>query len=441
MQVTNLQFEISVATNGFNALSILRYIVTYCLFLIASFLGLPFDNTNNDQQDIPNIQPGREGDIEFIKENMDPDLKEFIEKQDNMLSNLSSVQAKELGKGLGSDDSKVTALDEESKLLSNEEPDWSSNNSGTESASYPKKPKKNKETSLNKNKSMVNINNTANSTKTDNNKNASIVTFFETSNMTNPREKNDKMEQLTNKIKQSKLKPGKELKLHSSKTKPNVTEAPTVSSGYENLTLNETNAESFDYDPQDGTANQGFKNELEQPQHGRIWGEDWDENLPENDESDFSEEFYNKVGKEIEEDNGNNDQNFKSQNFPFKLYPRLNENEKSIYSATTEAGHYQPYQQSWYDLQAKAIDNDDIAVEQRETDAINQSIMPYGEAEDPIYGGSLKKTTENHKKPRRKHNVFTRGNHKKEFSTEKRKFKNQKIQWNATRRTIMIGKI
>ena len=424
MQGTNLQFEISVVHSKI-------YLITHCFFFIASLLGLPFDNTNNDQQGIPNIQPSREGDIEFIKENMDPDLGEFIEKQGDMLSNLSSVQAKELGKGLGIDDSKVTALDEESKLLSNEEPDWSSNNSGIGSASYPQKPKKNKETFLNKNKLMANINNTANSTKTDNNKNASIVTFFKTSNMTNPRENNEKMKQLTNNIKQ----------LHGNKTKPNVTETSAVSSGYENLTLNEAAAENFDYDPQDGTTNQGFKNELEQPQHGRIWGEDWDKNLPENDESDFSEEFYNNVGKEIQEDNENNDQNFKSQTFPFKLYPRLNDHEKSIYSAMTEAGHYQPYQQSWYDLQAKAIDNDDIAVEQREMDAINQSIMPYGEADDPIYGGSLKKTTENHKESKKKHNVFTRENHKKGFNIEKRKFKNQKIQWNATRRTIMIGKI
>lgn len=368
---------------------------------------------------------------------MDPDLAEFIKKQDDMLSNLSSVQAKELGKGLGTDDSKVTALDEESKLLSNEEPEWSSNNSGIGSASYPKIPKNNKEISLHKNKSMVNINNTANSTKTDNNRNASNVTIFKTYGMTNPGENNEKIEQLTNKIKQSKQKPGKELKLYTNKTRPNITEASTVSSGYENLTLNEAASESFDYDPQDGTTNQGFKNELEQPQHGKIWGEDWDENLPENDESDFSEEFYNNVGKEIQEDN----ENFKSQNFPFKLYPRLNDHEKSVYSAMTEAGYYQPYQQSWYDLQAKAIDNDDIAVEQREMDAINQSIMPYGEAEDPIYGGSLKKTTGNHKKSKRKHNVFTQGNYKKGFSIEKRKFKNQKIQWNATRRTIMIGKI
>lgn len=416
---------------------ILRYINNACFFLIASLLGLPFDNTNNDQQGIPNIQPSREGDIEFVKENMDPDLAEFIKKQDDMLSNLSSVQAKELGKGLGTDDSKVTALDEESKLLSNEEPEWSSNNSGIGSASYPKIPKNNKEISLHKNKSMVNINNTANSTKTDNNRNASNVTIFKTYGMTNPGENNEKIEQLTNKIKQSKQKPGKELKLYTNKTRPNITEASTVSSGYENLTLNEAASESFDYDPQDGTTNQGFKNELEQPQHGKIWGEDWDENLPENDESDFSEEFYNNVGKEIQEDN----ENFKSQNFPFKLYPRLNDHEKSVYSAMTEAGYYQPYQQSWYDLQAKAIDNDDIAVEQREMDAINQSIMPYGEAEDPIYGGSLKKTTGNHKKSKRKHNVFTRGNYKKGFSIEKRKFKNQKIQWNATRRTIMIGKI
>ena len=420
-----------------STLLILRYINNACFFLIASLLGLPFDNTNNDQQGIPNIQPSREGDIEFVKENMDPDLAEFIKKQDDMLSNLSSVQAKELGKGLGTDDSKVTALDEESKLLSNEEPEWSSNNSGIGSASYPKIPKNNKEISLHKNKSMVNINNTANSTKTDNNRNASNVTIFKTYGMTNPGENNEKIEQLTNKIKQSKQKPGKELKLYTNKTRPNITEASTVSSGYENLTLNEAASESFDYDPQDGTTNQGFKNELEQPQHGKIWGEDWDENLPENDESDFSEEFYNNVGKEIQEDN----ENFKSQNFPFKLYPRLNDHEKSVYSAMTEAGYYQPYQQSWYDLQAKAIDNDDIAVEQREMDAINQSIMPYGEAEDPIYGGSLKKTTGNHKKSKRKHNVFTRGNYKKGFSIEKRKFKNQKIQWNATRRTIMIGKI